>query len=113
MNPETQFFQGLIELQYGQNVEKKLKALSSKIPWAHGWPQNKESFWNAESFMWSRKIEKETREMIQQELQFLAQGKNLDVGCGAYSYIPSVGFDLSPQMLKLNDICIEKVQGDV
>ena len=113
MNPETQFFQGLIELQYGQNVEKKLQKIASKIPWAQGWPENKQSFWNAESFMWSRKIEKETREMIQQELQFLAQGKNLDLGCGAYSYISSIGFDLSPQMLKLNDRCIEKVQGDV
>lgn len=113
MNPETTFFQGLIELQYGQKVQSKLQKLSSKIPWAHGWPENKESFWNAEAFMWSRKIEKETRALIQQELQFLAQGKNLDIGCGAYSYIPSVGFDLSPQMLKLNDHCYEKVQGDV
>ena len=113
MNSETKFLMGLIELQYGQPVQSKLKKMATKIPWAQGWPENKQSFWNAEAFMWSRKIEKETRAMIQQELQFLAQGKNLDIGCGAYSYIPSVGFDLSPQMLKLNDHCYEKVQGDV
>lgn len=113
MNPETQFFQGLLELQYGQPVQSKLKKLAIKIPWAHGWPENKQAFWNAESFMWSRKIEKETRTLIQQELQFLSKGKNLDVGCGAYSYIPSVGFDLSPQMLKLNDNCTKKVRGDL
>ncbi len=113
MNPETAFFQGLIELQYGQKVQQKLKKLASKISWARGWPENKQAFWNAEAFMWSRKIGKETRALIQQELQFLSIGKNLDLGCGAYSYLPSVGFDLSPQMLKLNNCCKEKVQGDV
>lgn len=113
MNPETKFFQGLIELQYGQNVERKLRFLSSQIPWTKGWPENKESFWNAEAFMWSRKIEKKTRAFISQELQFLSTGKNLDLGCGAYSYIQSVGLDLSPRMLKLNDCCYEKVQSDV
>lgn len=113
MNPETRFFQGLLELQYGQPVQSKLKKLASKISWARGWPENKESFWNAEAFMWSRKIKKETRALITQELQFLTTGKNLDIGCGAYSYIPSVGFDLSSQMLKLNDSCTEKILGDV
>lgn len=112
-NPETTFFEGLLELQYGQPVQSTLEKLATKIPWARGWPNDKKAFWNAEAFMWSRKIEKETRALIQQELQFLSTGKNLDVGCGAYSYIPSVGLDISPQMLKLNDNCIEKVQGDV
>ena len=113
MNIETKFLMGLMELQYGQPVQSKLQKIAASIPWAKGWPHHKESFWNAESFMWSRKIEKETRAIIQQELQFLTKGKNLDLGCGAYSYIPSVGFDLSPQMLMLNDRCYEKVQGDV
>lgn len=113
MNPETTFFQGLIELQYGQEVQSKLQKVASKISWAKGWPKNKQAFWNAEAFMWSRKIEKEIRALIALELQFLTAGKNLDLGCGAYSYIPSVGFDLSPQMLKLNERCYEKVQGDV
>lgn len=113
MNPETAFFQGLLELQYGQPVQSKLKKLASKISWAQGWPENKQAFWNAEAFMWSRKIEKETRALITQELQFLTKGKNLDLGCGAYSYILSVGFDFSPLMLKLNDNCKEKVPGDV
>ncbi len=102
-----------MELQYGQPVQSKLKKIAASIPWAHGWPENKESFWNAESFMWVRKIEKNVREIIRQELQPLARGKNLDLGCGAYSYIPSVGFDISPQMLQLNELCYEKVQGDV
>lgn len=104
---------GLMELQYGQPVKSKLQKIAASIPWAKGWPKNKQAFWNAEAFMWSKKIEKETRAVIQHELQFLAKGKNLDVGCGAYSYISSVGFDLSTQMLMLNDRCYEKVQGDV
>ena len=41
------------------------------------------------------KISKERRLLIEQELKFLFKGKNLDLGCGAYSYFPSVGFDLS------------------
>ena len=113
MNAETELLAGLIELQYGQEVEQKLRRVAVKVPWAKGWPANDTAFWNAEAFMWSRKIEKETRELIRNELEFLTGGRNLDVGCGAYSYIPSVGFDLSPKMLDFNDTCNEKVQGDL
>ncbi len=102
---ETAFFQGLLELQYGRNVEKKLRALAGKIPWARGWPDNKQAFWNAEAFMWQRKIDWEKREMIEKELSFLKTGKNLDLGCGAYSYVPgSVGLDISSEMLQLNEM---------
>ncbi len=113
MDAETELLAGLIELQYGQKVEEKLRRVAAKVPWAKGWPTDTTAFWNAEAFMWSRKIEKETRDLIKDELKFLAGGKNLDVGCGAYSYIPSVGFDLSPKMLDFNDNCNEKVQGDL
>ncbi|MBT4936035.1 class I SAM-dependent methyltransferase [Candidatus Woesearchaeota archaeon] len=109
---ENDFLCGLMELQYGIDVKEKLCSLSSSVPWAHGWPENVQSFWNAEAFMWSRKISKEKRMLIQQELSFLT-GKNLDIGCGAYSYITSVGFDISPKMLDFNDMCTEKVVGDV
>jgi ubiquinone/menaquinone biosynthesis C-methylase UbiE len=37
----------------------------------------------------------------------------LDLGCGAYSYVKSVGFDLSEKMLQFNDNCSEKVVGDL
>ena len=110
---ETEFFSGMIELQYGQEVEDKLKMLSEKISWAKGWPENNVSFWNAEAFMWKRKVEKEKRDLIKNELIFLNKGKNLDLGCGAYSYIPSVGFDFSEKMLQFNDNCLEKVVGDL
>ncbi len=113
MDTETAFFQALIELQYGLDVEERLRKLAPGIPWARGWPNDDQAFWNAEAYMWSRKIEKEIRAVIARELKFLAGGKNLDLGCGAYSYLPSVGFDLSPMMLKLNEQCLEKVQGDV
>src|SRR3989338_7306111 len=92
-DPETEFLSGLIELQYGKNVEKELQQYSKKVPWAKGWPLDDKAFWNAEAFMWSRKISKEKRELIKQELEFLAQGKDLDLGCGAYSYVKSIGFD--------------------
>ncbi len=113
MELESRFFQGLIELQYGLDVEEKLKKIAPEITWAKGWPDDQEAFWNAESYMWGRKIEKEIRAAVAWELKFIAGGKNLDLGCGAYSYLPSVGFDLSPLMLKLNEQCYEKMQGDV
>lgn len=113
INPETEFFKSLIELQYGQKVEDKLKKISKDISWARGWPDDKKAFWNAEAFMWSHKIDKVKRLFIEEELQFLQNGNNLDLGCGSYSYLPSVGFDLSEMMLKLNDNCQEKVVGDL
>ena len=112
-DPETLFLSGLIELQYGKNVEKELQQYSKNVPWAKGWPENKEAFWNAEAFMWSRKISKEKRELISKEMAGLSGGKNLDLGCGAYSYIQSTGLDFSSKMLDFNDNCLEKVQGDL
>jgi hypothetical protein len=112
MDPETEFFTGLLELQYGQDVVGKLKNLSEKISWAEGWPGNKKSFWNAEAFMWEHKIEKEKRELIKKELSYL-QGKNLDLGCGTYSYIPSIGVDISEKMLQFNENCTEKIIVDL
>ncbi|PIN75942.1 hypothetical protein COV17_03395 [Candidatus Woesearchaeota archaeon CG10_big_fil_rev_8_21_14_0_10_36_11] len=109
---ENDFLCGLMELQYGVDVKETLQSLSSSVPWARGWPEDKKSFWNAEAFMWGRKISKEKRSLIKQELSFLS-GNNLDIGCGAYSYIKSVGFDISPKMLDFNDNCTEKVCGDV
>ena len=113
MDAETDFLCSLLELQYGQKVEEKLQHLAAHVPWAQGWPARKESFWNAEAFMWQHKIEKEKRQLIQNELLFLHNGKNLDLGCGSYSYLPSVGFDLSEKMLEFNDSCALKIQGNV
>lgn len=101
-------------MQYGQKVEEKLKRIAAAIPWARGWPDNKTAFWNAEAFMWQRKIDQKTRTQIEDELAFLNNGKNLDIGCGAYSYLPSVaGLDLSEEMLTLNDRLQQKVVHDL
>jgi len=113
MDPKTKFFEGLIELQYGQKVVNLLKPIAQKISWAKGWPEDDKAFWNAEAFMWERKIEREKRNLIFKELRFLIGGKNLDLGCGGYSYVPSVGFDFSSEMLKQNEQCTSKVQGDL
>ena len=110
---ETLFLSGLIELQYGKNVEKELQQYSKNVLWAKGWPLDDKAFWNAEAFMWSRKISKEKRDLIKNELAFLAQGKNIDLGCGAYSYVKSIGFDFSSKMLEFNDNLVKKVQGDL
>ena len=112
MDPEAQFINGLLELQYGLDVQDKLTTIAHNVDWARGWPSNTISFWNAEAFMWSHKIEKKTRQLITNELSSL-QGTNLDLGCGAYCYIPSTGFDISPKMLDFNDNLKEKVVGDV
>ncbi len=108
MDVESEFLKGLIALQYGELNLDLMKKQAAQIKWARGWPLNDEAFWNAEAFMWDYKIDKETRSMILNELSCL-QGKNLDLGCGAYSYIPSVGLDFSEKMLKMNDNCYDKV----
>ncbi|MEK6950497.1 MAG: class I SAM-dependent methyltransferase [Nanoarchaeota archaeon] len=111
---ETRFFQGLIELQYGQPVENKLRLLARRIPWARGWPEDKKAFWNAEAFMWQQKIAKEQRQIIALELSILEGKRNLDLGCGAYSYLPAaVGVDLADKMLQFNERVQRKVQHDL
>ncbi len=113
LSPEDVFLSGLLELQYGVADIPTLTKLSSSIPWAKGWPDNNPAFWNAEAFMWSKKIDKTVRKLIEKELAFLSNGRNLDLGCGAYSYLPSVGFDFSEKMLQFNDHCTEKVIGNL
>ena len=113
IDSETDFFNGLIELQYGQEDLIEMKRIAQKVSWAKGWPVDNIAFWNAEAFMWQQKIEKEKRELIRRELVFLESGNNLDLGCGSYSYIKSVGFDFSEKMLKFNDNCSEKVVGNL
>ncbi len=111
--PEDLFLEGLLELQYNTADLTALKRLASRISWAKGWPHDSRAFWNAEAFMWQHKISKKNREIIEQELSSLCGKKNLDLGCGAHSYLPSVGFDLSPKMLDFNANCYEKVKGSV
>ncbi|MBT6774315.1 class I SAM-dependent methyltransferase [Candidatus Woesearchaeota archaeon] len=113
IDSETDFFNGLIELQYGQEDLIEMKRIAQKVSWAKGWPGDNVAFWNAEAFMWQQKIEKGKRELIKDELGFLSSGKNLDLGCGSYSYIKSVGFDFSEKMLQFNDNCVEKVLGSL
>ncbi len=112
-NPENEFLKNLIKLQYGIKVQNTLKTQSKKVSWAKGWPKNNTSFWNAEAFMWGHKVDKNIRKLIATELKPLNGKKNLDLGCGSYSYIPSVGFDLSKKMLDFNDNYTEKVEGDL
>ncbi len=124
LDPETKFLCALLELQYGQAEVKKIKPLAKEVAWAKGWPKEKKAFWNAEAFLWQRKIEKNKRELISQQLVSLLSPEkvkkvqkdfsNLDLGCGSYSYLSgSTGFDFSEQMLKLNSNCKEKVLGDL
>ena len=124
IDAETQFMESLLEFNYGVDVTSRIKQLAKKISWAKGWPEKKTSFWNAEAFMWDHKINKEKRELVRSELSFLfnirgikiqstKERKNLDLGCGSYSYLPSVGFDISEKMLAFNDHCREKIQGDI
>lgn len=119
MDAETQFLQMLIKQGMGLDVENKLKKLSEKVSWAKGWPKNKVAFWNSEAFMWQTKIDKEKREDISAKISEIIQsnrqgnGKNLDLGAGAYSYIPSVAIDISSKMLQLNEVAFEKIEGDI
>ena len=114
MDAETTFLTGLMELQYGENVVDKLIEASKNVDWAQGWPHNNISFWNAEAFLWSGKISTEKRYLIKEKLAFLNGKRNLDIGCGAYSYIKSsIGFDSSPKMLQFNDQCSEKIVGSL
>ncbi|MFH1682875.1 MAG: class I SAM-dependent methyltransferase [Candidatus Woesearchaeota archaeon] len=111
---EKDFFTARLELDYGsQEAVVEIKYLAKQILWLKGWPKEKAAFWNGEAFMWQNKIRKEKRELISRELKFLKKGRNLDLGCGSHSYIPSVGFDVSEKMLLLNENCYEKIVGDL
>jgi len=106
----------LLELQHGAIEISELKETCSQVDWAKGFPESKEAFWNCAAFMWQRKIKKDKREMIKLEIQNLlgtSKHKNIDIGSGSYSYIPSVAFDCSKKMLDFNDSVLEKVQGDI
>ena len=113
MDYETDFLSGLIELQHGEKVVDKLKKISKKVSWAKGWPEDNQAFWSAEAYMWKWKIEKEKRELITTELKKVCSKNNLDLGAGAYSYIPSVCFDFSDKALQFNDNCSKKLVGDL
>ena len=113
IDEENEFFLRLIEFNYDSNVEQKLQTLAQNIDWARGWPEKKEAFWNAEAFMWQWKIDTKLRASIAAQLASIQRGRNLDLGCGAYSYLPSVGFDCSAKMLQFNSQCTEKIVGDV
>lgn len=111
---EKEFFAARLELDYGDcNAAEKIKNISRQVPWLEGWPEDRTAFWNGEAFMWQQKIDPKKRAAIAGELHFLEGGKNLDLGCGSYSYIPSVGFDISEKMLLLNENCIERIAGDL
>ena len=110
---ETEFIAGMMQLHFGVDTKASLLKLAPYVPWARGWPEDPEAFWNAEAFMWGYQIPKDIRQAIAEEIAFLAKGKNLDLGCGAYSYITSVGFDISPLMLRYNERCSAKIVGDV
>jgi ubiquinone/menaquinone biosynthesis C-methylase UbiE len=115
LDPETEFMTEMMKMGFGLDVKDKLLELSKQVDWLQGWPKSDVAFWNAEAFMWSYKINKELREIIFKELSFLKKDNkmNLDLGCGAYSYIPSIGFDISPKMLQLNENCVKKVVGSL
>ena len=112
-DPEAEFLVGMLQLHYGRRVSSKLKRIARRVSWARGWPEDPEAFWNAEAFWWKRQIDAEVRALIERRLAYLRGGKNLDLGCGAYSYLPSIGFDISPVMLRHNDLCSQKIVGDV
>jgi len=114
LDKETRFFLKKLEFDYGKKKAiRELKKISKKISWLKGWPENKIAFWNGEAFMWGSKISQRKRELIKKELGFLGRGRNLDLGCGSYSYVKSVGFDISEKMLLLNENLNEKVVGDL
>ena len=91
----------------------ELKELAKDVSWVKGWPEDNVAFWNAEAFMWQSKIDKEIRELITRKLKEICKGKVLDLGAGAYSYIPSIAIDYSQKMLDFNENAIEKVLGDL
>ncbi|HLD00548.1 MAG TPA: class I SAM-dependent methyltransferase [Candidatus Nanoarchaeia archaeon] len=117
ISSEQLFINGLLDIQFGfENPShiQYLKNLSKSVPWAKNWPEDREAFWNAESWGWDYKINPVQRSIITSELKFLNSGcKNLDLGCGSYSYILSVGLDISPKMLDQNSNCYTAVKEDL
>jgi ubiquinone/menaquinone biosynthesis C-methylase UbiE len=110
---ETEFLTSLIRLQYGEMPTLQTIKTANKVSWGKDWPKNNISFWNAEAFMWQHKIDKPKRAFISQQLSFLEGKKNLDLGCGSYSYLKSTGIDFSSKMLDFNENCTRKVNADL
>jgi SAM-dependent methyltransferase len=112
---EDEYLESLLELQFGQKVEKKLAKLAPKVLWAKGWPQKKKAFWNSEAFMWKCKVDKTERDLITKELKKLGfhNGKNLDIGGGSFSYVPSTVIDCSEKMLLFNENATNIILGDL
>ena len=82
---------------------QKALPFAQKVPHYSNWPNDPQQFWNAEALSWRGRIERDVRKGIRRELAFL-KGKNLDLGCGSYSYIPnSAALDFSSEMLLINE----------
>ncbi|MBW2981868.1 class I SAM-dependent methyltransferase [Candidatus Woesearchaeota archaeon] len=103
------FFDIIFKLSYisnkrqRQQLIKKAKDLSDKIPELKGWPSDSKKFWDAEAYAWLSKIPRKIRESIKQELmKRIPSGKiNLSLGSGSYPYIEeSILLDFSAEMLK-------------
>ncbi|MFC1801384.1 class I SAM-dependent methyltransferase [Nanoarchaeota archaeon] len=102
------FFELMMEYPYAKDPERKKQIINkaikftNQIPEFKGWPQDDKAFWNAESFMWHSKINKELRKTIQNELSKRTGQKNLDLGSGNVAYTNSTVVDYSPEMLDQN-----------
>jgi len=103
------FFDVIFKLSYTsnrkqrQNLIKKAKTISEKIPELRGWPNNSKKFWDAEAYTWLMKMPRKLRDIIKQELLKRTElGKlNISLGSGSYPYIEeSVLLDFSREMLK-------------
>ena len=71
-----------------------------------GWPDDKEKFWDAESFVWKLKIESVLKQKIKEKLEKYVSKNNLCLGSGNNPLFESkVYVDISEKML-------ERVQGE-
>jgi SAM-dependent methyltransferase len=99
------FFNLLFMLGYAKGKKKKelvskAKKIADKIPEYRGWPDNKQKFWNAESFGWEQRIDPEIRELIKKEINMFLKGKCIELGSGSCPYVnKSVIVDFSKNML--------------
>lgn len=105
----------LLEFQHGAASLDTLKKSTLKVPWAKGFPESQEAFWNCEAFLWGRKIEHSKRDLIRKEMlrHCSLDSDILDIGSGSYCYLPSIAFDCSVKMLQMNDTVVQKILGDL
>jgi len=119
MDKRDEFFDLYFKYNSDKNIDKEkvlkeLTELANSISSLKGWPEDKEKFWDVESYYWSLRFKGLDREFVIGKVNEHVGEKHLDLASGALPVNDScVCLDLSPEMLDMIRTDQEKVQFDI